>query len=71
MFVFVSSSYCVSFPFSVDTGKRQEMLNVRVSATICTSTGPGFSAFTKSSLLTLSGKQPTPGGCYTLFSHKS
>lgn len=61
-------SDCVaSSPFSVDTGKGQETPNVRASATTCTSTGPDFSAFTRSSLSTSSGTRATPEGSHCLF----
>lgn len=47
--------HCVgTFAFSVGTGKRAEMQR---SVTTCTSTGPGFSAFIKSSPSTSSSKQ--------------
>lgn len=48
--------------FSADTGKGPEMQNARVNATTCTRTGPDFSAFTKSSLSTLSGNHTLHGG---------
>lgn len=54
--------------FSVDTGKEQEAPSVRVNATTCTGTGRDFSAFTKSSLWTLSSKQfLTPDFTYAFF----